>query len=147
MKRFLMLAAVAAVAGAMYVAAASGSQRSAGPTAKQFNALKRQVAALAKKEKTTNQHVNDLLIAYVHCSLHSEIGLSQRGDPLGSFGYSFTPQNAQAGFSTALDLVTSGTPTYTITPYNAADSGCQQLVGLALRHNPGSVLSQFAQGR
>jgi hypothetical protein len=145
MKRLLMLVGVAAVSGAMYVAAASGGQQSAGPTAQQFSALKKQVAALAKKEKTTNQHVNELLFVYVHCSLHSEIGVDQRGDS--SFGYSYSPDGVSSGFTTALDLATSGTPTYVITPYNAADSGCQQLVGLALRHNPGSVLAQFAQRR
>lgn len=48
MRRILMLTAVAAVAGAMYVAAASGSQQSAGPTAKQFKALKKEVSGLNK---------------------------------------------------------------------------------------------------
>lgn len=51
MKRFLMLIGVAAVAGAMYVAAASGSQQAKAPTAKQFNALKKQVASLSKTLK------------------------------------------------------------------------------------------------
>lgn len=51
MKRFLMLVGVAAVAAAMYVAAAPGSQQAAGPTAKQFKALKKQVASLSKSVK------------------------------------------------------------------------------------------------
>jgi hypothetical protein len=51
MKRFLMLVGVAAVAGAMYVAAAPGSRQSTAPTARQFNTLKRQVASLNKKLK------------------------------------------------------------------------------------------------
>ena len=51
MKRFLMLVAVATVAGAMYVAAAPGSQQSRGPTARKFAALKRQVGGLTKTLK------------------------------------------------------------------------------------------------
>lgn len=51
MKRFLLLVGVAAVAGAMYVAAAPGSRQSTAPTARQFNTLKRQVASLSKKLK------------------------------------------------------------------------------------------------
>ena len=51
MKRFLMLVGVAAVAAAMYVAASPASQQSRGPTLKQFNALKKQVATLNKKLK------------------------------------------------------------------------------------------------
>jgi hypothetical protein len=51
MKRFLMLVGVAVVAGAMYVAAAPGSRQAAGPTARQFAALKRQVATLSTRLK------------------------------------------------------------------------------------------------
>jgi hypothetical protein len=78
MRQFLMLLGVAAVAGAMYVAAASGSQRSAGPTAKQFKALKTQVAALSKRLKTTQNNLDGLAFAYVHCSLPSGIDINQR---------------------------------------------------------------------
>jgi hypothetical protein len=52
MKRFLMLVAVAAVAGAMYVAAAPGGQQAQAPTARQFTALKKKVARLSKTLKT-----------------------------------------------------------------------------------------------
>jgi len=58
MRRFLMLVGVAAVAGAMYVAAASGSQQSRGPTAKQFKALKKQVASLSKTLKTVKSEAD-----------------------------------------------------------------------------------------
>jgi hypothetical protein len=51
MRRFLMLVGVAAVAGAMYVAAAPGSRQALPPTAKQFAALKKQVAVLNTKLK------------------------------------------------------------------------------------------------
>jgi hypothetical protein len=59
MKRFLMLVGVAAVAAAMYVAAAPGSQQASGPTAKQFKALKAQVASLNKSEKALKKLVKD----------------------------------------------------------------------------------------
>jgi len=51
MKRFWMLVGVAVVAGAMYVAAAPGSRQATGPTARQFAALKKQVASLSKNLK------------------------------------------------------------------------------------------------
>jgi len=51
MKRFLMLVGVAVVAAAMYVAASPASQQAKGPTAKQFKALKKQVATLSKSLK------------------------------------------------------------------------------------------------
>lgn len=51
MKRFLMLVAVATVAGAMYVAAAPGSQQST-PTTTQFTALKKQVTKLSRTVST-----------------------------------------------------------------------------------------------
>jgi outer membrane murein-binding lipoprotein Lpp len=118
MKRFLMLVAVAAVAGAMYVAASPASQQSSGPTAKQFKALKAQVAALSKKLKTTENNLDSLAVAYVHCSLPSEIGVAQ-------FTVGVAPQH-----TTALDLAASG-QTYELTPYDFTDSGCQSLIGAA----------------
>lgn len=135
MKRFLMLVGVAAVAGAMYVAAASGSQQSSGPTAKQFKALKTQVAALSKKLKSTQTDLNTLAFAYVHCSLPSMITVDQRS------GY----QNG-AGTTTALD-VGNINPAYFLTTFNNSDSGCQSLVGAApLRHQAArAVAQQFAQ--
>ena len=48
MKRFVLVLALVAVAGATYVATAPGSQ-TAGPTAKQFRALKKEVAGLKKQ--------------------------------------------------------------------------------------------------
>jgi hypothetical protein len=135
MKRFLMFVGVAAVAGAMYVAAASGSQQSSGPTAKQFKALKTQVAALSKKLKTTQTDLNTLAFAYVHCSLPSMLTIDQRS------GY----QNG-AGTTTALD-VGNINPAYFLTTFNNSDSGCQSLVGAApLRHQAArTIAQQFAQ--
>lgn len=149
MRSFLMMAGVAAVAGAMYVATASGSQQSRGPTAKQFKALKTQVATLSKKLKTTQNDLDSLAVAYVHCSLPSEIGVAQKGGS--TFGYSFTA-GGNTFYTAALDLADS-TPVspvnWELTPFNAADPACQSLVGAAaLRHHAASVIGQkFAQRR
>jgi len=145
MRRFLMLVGVAAVAGAMYVAAASGSQQSAGPTAKQFKALKAQVAGLSRKLKTTQTALNTVAFAYVHCSLPVERGIVQKGDSVN--GYSFTPPGGSPGFTTALDVVTPRTGDFDITQFNSSDAGCQSLVGSApLRHRAARTITQsFAQ--
>ena len=147
MRKLLLLVAVAAVAGAMYVAAASGSQQAAGVTASQFNALKKQVATLSKKVKTAQNDINAVAFAYAHCSLHSQIGIDQRGGA--AFGYSYSPDGINSSFTTALDLNTSGTPTYVITPFNSTDAGCESLVGAAdLHRNTSSAFAQrFAQKR
>jgi hypothetical protein len=148
MKRFLMLVGVAVVAAAMYVAASPASQQSAGPTAKQFNALKKQVAALSKTVKTNQNALNGLVIAYAHCSLHSEIGIAQRGDLNMSptWGYSFTyTSGGPSSFARGLDLTALpvvGPVSFAITPFNDADPACHSLIGLALRHNTSSLFAQ-----
>jgi outer membrane murein-binding lipoprotein Lpp len=135
MKRFLMLMSVAVVAAAMYVAAGSASQQSTGPTAKQFKALKAQVAALSKRVKKDETSLDTLAFAYVHCSLPSMITVDQRS------GY----QNG-AGTTTALDIGNIN-PAYFLTTFNNSDQGCQNLVGAApLQHHAArTVAQQFAQ--
>jgi hypothetical protein len=118
MKRFLMLVGVAVVAAAMYVAASPASQQAKGPTAKQFNALKKQVATLSKNLKTAQSDLDGLAFAYVHCSLPSEIGIAQ-----------FTVSGS-TGHTTALDLAPTGA-TYALTPFNSTDTQCQSLIGAA----------------
>jgi hypothetical protein len=152
MRRFLMLVGVAVVAAAMYVAASPASQQSSGPTAKQFAVLKKQVAVLSKKVATAQNDVNAVAVVYAHCSLHSEIGITQRGElTAGSptWGYTFTDNGGPSSFATALDLTALpvvAPASFAITPYNAADPACQSLVGKALRHNTASLFAQkFAQ--
>jgi hypothetical protein len=143
MKRFLMLVGVAAVAAAMYVAAAPGSRQSSGPTAKQFRALKAQVTALSKKLKTTQSDLDGLAVAYVHCSLPSEVGIAQRG--ASTFGYSFTPQGGVEGPTTALDLATTDPAIFELTPFDSGDSACKSLVGAAAggeRHLTAAVVAR-----
>ena len=131
MKRFVLLVAVAAVAGVMYVAAAPGSSRSqaSGPTTAQFRALKAQVATLAKKVKAARSDLDGLAAAYLTCSLHSEVGVSQRS----GYATSTTP-------TTALDLASTA-PAYELTPFNTSEPACGQLIGLALHRNAAARLA------
>ena len=103
------------------------------------------VAALSKKLKTTQNNLDALAAAYVHCSLPKEIGIAQKGGS--TFGYNFTPGAGSPFFTTALDLATSDPAIFELTPFNSTDSGCQSLVGAAaLRHHAAGVIAQkFAQ--
>src|SRR6476469_3512987 len=117
MKRFLMLVGVAAVAAAMYVAASPASQQSTGPTLKQFNALKKQVATMNKTLKSVRLEANAALGVIVDCYLTvgattanaNALGVSQFGNA--SSGFLFGTSAAPALPRTALDVSTSS-PTY-----------------------------------
>lgn len=107
MKRFLMLVAVALVASAMYVAASPASQQSRGPTAKQYRALKRQVAKMNKILKTVKrqaQYARD----YVHDCLRSTeagaVAVSEFGDAVThKYGYPYF-DGTTTHYTTALDI-------------------------------------------
>jgi len=120
MKRFLMLVGVAAVAGAMYVAAAPGSRQASPPTARQFAALKRQVASLSTKLKALTKDekaVKQAAIAAVEyiggCFLDStgnienlqvaDVGNASTGFLFGAAGSPGNPRSA-------LDVNTPGLP-------------------------------------
>ena len=134
MKRFLMLVGVAAVAAAMYVAASPASQQSRGPTLRQFNALKKQVATLNKKLKAVTSEADAAVGIIGACYLH------QNSD--GTVGFNFMPVsrlgNSSAGYlfgtsgtnapTTALDEVTSSPQAY----LQEMDPQCATLA--ALRH-------------
>jgi hypothetical protein len=111
MKRFLMLLAVAAVAGSMYVAAATGHTAHAGPTWKQYSALQKQVAAL-KKEVGQVKKVAADADGFVNQCLVAVAPVNEFGDTSANplFGYSYTPQGGVAGFAPALDIDRSQTP-------------------------------------
>ncbi len=113
MKRFLMLVGVAAVAAAMYVAASPASQQSRGPTARQFNALKREVATLSKNLKATKTEA-DAVVSFIQgCLISTNAGalpVSDFGDPQGTFGYWYTDNGTDYFNTTALDIDTSSTP-------------------------------------
>ena len=93
MKRFLMLVGVAVVAAVMYVAASPASQQSRGVTAKQFRALKAQVASLSKTE------VGDCV--------QIAIPINQFGDNTSAQteGYNYSQPSGAGNFlTTALDV-------------------------------------------
>src|SRR6476620_6259448 len=103
MKRFLMLVGVAAVAAAMYVAASPASQQSGGPTLKQFNALKKQVATLSKKLKAVKAEADASVTIIGACYLKDngngtvgflDMPVSRLGNT--TTGYQFGPSGGPA---------------------------------------------------
>jgi hypothetical protein len=114
-----MLVGVAAVAGAMYVAAAPGSRQATGPTAKQFAALKRQVATLTsrltalKKDETQVKGAAVAAVDYIGaCFLDSNgkiqnLQVSQAGDTTAGF-YFGTANTPATATRSALDVVQTG---------------------------------------
>jgi hypothetical protein len=105
MKRFLMLVGVAAVAAAMYVAASPASQQSRGPSLKQFNALKKQVATLNKKLKTVTSEADAAVGIIGTCYLH------QNSD--GTVGFNFMPVSQFGNSTQGFLFGTTATPTST----------------------------------
>lgn len=133
MKRFLMLVGVAVVAAAMYVAASPASQQSRGPTAKQFKALKKQVAALSKKVKTAEGEAGLALSVLVACD-QGAVPIGQFGDAQnGTEGYYYKVSATQDTVTTALDVAdpsaNANVPYITI-----GDKSCAQLFSGQLRH-------------
>lgn len=131
MRQFLMLVGVAAVAAAMYVAAASGSAQSKGPTAKQFSALKKQVATLSKNLKSVKAEADAVATIVGSCYLNPNgsgfevLPVSDEGSV--SDGYLFGTDSAHAEPQTALARV-GANPQYNV---QVVDPTC--LSG-ALRH-------------
>jgi len=114
MKRFMMLVGVAVVAAAMYVAASSASQQSKAPTAKQFNALKKQVASLSKSLKTAKKEADES-VKFLACLTSDNSGVlpvNQFGNTTGTgtTGYMIGTTGAATSVGTALDVDGSQTP-------------------------------------
>lgn len=136
LKRVLLIVAALAVAGATYAATASGGQQAA-PTAKQFKALKKQVTALGHtvtglkatvaSEQATISSLNSQLTALktdetaVKTTVNKDdgfitgclfaggvVGISQYGDPAGTFGYAYQDSSGSS-LTSALDLDSSST--------------------------------------
>ena len=87
MKRFMLALALIAVAGATYVATAPGSQQ-AGPTAKQFKALQKQVIKLKKDEAQVRQLAIGEAVIITDCMSVAK-PIAQFGDPNMMTGYSY----------------------------------------------------------
>jgi hypothetical protein len=148
MKRLLLFVGVAVVAAAMYVAASPASQQSSGPTAKQFNALKKQVASLSKTVKVVKALANGAAGVIANCYLTtngntvnfaalpvSQFGISGPGFLFGSDASSAVPR-------TALDVDTGPFPEFyfqTINP-NCINTG-------QLRHGAARSAGKHVQHR
>jgi hypothetical protein len=98
MQRFLLALALVAVAGATYVATAPGSQ-TAGPTAKQFKALKKEVAKLQKDETFVKALAIEEAVLLSDCM--------SEADPIGQFG---DTNNGTYGYSYSDPTINGGTP-------------------------------------
>jgi outer membrane murein-binding lipoprotein Lpp len=133
MKQFLMLLGVAVVAAAMYVGASSASQVSRGPTAKQFSALKKQVATLSKKLKSVKSEADASIGLIGACYLNPSgsatafkvMMVSQRGIANTGPGYLFGTSVSSTP-TTGLDIVTSSPQAY----LQEVDPQCATLAGL-----------------
>ena len=115
MKRFLMLVGVGVVAAAMYVAASPASRQAKGPTAKQFKALKNQVASLSKTVKGLKTVVTAEGKVLTDC-VKVAIPIDQFGNPqptdastpegydYGKGTYPGNPADPVTGYTTGLDV-------------------------------------------
>jgi hypothetical protein len=141
MKRFLMLVGVAVVAAAMYVAASPASQQSKGPTARQFNTLKRQVAALKKDEGNVKKLAVAEAALLVAC-VKAAVPVDQFGDGTNhTQGYRYAPTGPSSN-PTSSDVLTTALDAAESTDTNAVwfiggDSSCGTALsgGSALRHD------------
>ncbi|HKC19113.1 MAG TPA: hypothetical protein VKE27_05715 [Candidatus Dormibacteraeota bacterium] len=144
MKRFWMLVGVAVVAGAMYVAAAPGSRQAAGPTARQFAALQKQVASLNKNLKALKKDEAQVKLAagaavgYIATCFLDTSGsnvVTLAVDQLGttSTGFLFGPPGGAGSTArTALDIDTTGSPMAYLQEVNTA---CATNSASALPHS------------
>jgi hypothetical protein len=114
MTRFLMLVAVAAVAGAMYVAAATGSQRAVPPSGKQFSALKKQVTRLKKslgalkKDEGNVKALSAAEAGLLEACVAVAVPVDQFGDAQNhSEGFIYTQLDKSNVLTTALDAAAS----------------------------------------
>ena len=138
MQRFLIFVGVAVVAAAMYVAASPASQQAKAPSAKQFKALQKQVAALKKDETSVKKLTVALADIVGGCYLDSsgnivvlpvsEVGNATTGYYFGSAG---TAPSSTTPTRSALDENASS-PTADLQEVN---SSCLSASGL--KHGTG----------
>ena len=109
MKRFLIVLALVAVAGATYIATAPGGQ-TVSPTAAQFNALQRRVVGLERKVTGIK--------ALLRVCMASSAPITRRGDwqtdtgPTFGYSYQDPAKNGGSPFpETALDITKPSDPT------------------------------------
>ncbi|HXY85400.1 MAG TPA: hypothetical protein VEH52_07935 [Gaiellaceae bacterium] len=100
MKGFAALLAVAVIGGLLYATTAVGGQQ-ASPTAAQFNALKRTVAAMAKKQKADEKTLTGLVTVVGGC-LHGAVPVARYQ------GYEYVQTDGTTIQTTALDVAGTG---------------------------------------
>jgi len=134
MKRFLLLAGVAVVAAAMYVAASPASQQSKFATEKQVVALQKKVATLSKSLKSVKAEADAAVgiigLCYLDISGNTAtfkvMPVSQRG--VAGTGYLFGASGSPGTATTALDVAASSPQAY----LQEVDPSCA--TGTALKH-------------
>jgi hypothetical protein len=131
MKRFLMLVAVATVAGAMYVAAAPGGEQST-PTAKQFTALKKQVAKLSKTLnalKKDEGNVKKLSVAeagLLLACMTKTMPVDQVGDSAGhTYGFVYSNDAVEGSDTFTAALAPAASTDTNAVWFVGGDSNCQ----------------------
>jgi len=153
MTRFSMLLAVAAVAGAMYVAAAPGGLRSSAPTAKQFKALTKKVTKLQAQVTSLQKEANSALGVLALCIMHQPVGVDAVGSS--SDGYLFGPPQAAGGpavaatTTSALNLAptTEASPQHSFFELNTSQQTCVNIAKSASTLATKRLLATFAAGR
>jgi len=151
MKRFLMLVGVAAVAGAMYVAASPASQQSRGPTARQFLALEKKVTTLSKTLKVVKLEADAAVGFLSACLVSANAGvlpINQFGATSNGFVFGPPDNSSTKTARTALDvdLTTSG---FTGAYLQAVDPSCVNASGLRhaqVRSGNGHLLTRSERG-
>jgi len=134
MKRFTTVLAVVVLAGAVYVATAPGGQ-TAGPTARQFRALRKQVARLQKDEKRVKTLAIEEATLLTVCVAHA-VPIDQFGDTQNNpatFGYSYTDPEVNGGnpyFRTGLDFAPNDPEALWVT---GGTSACGTALNASLR--------------
>jgi hypothetical protein len=149
MSRFLTLLAVAAIAGAMYVAAAPGGLRSTGPSARQFKALKASVTKLQKQVKTLKTEAEASLAIEELCIMHAPVGVDQVGTSTDGYLFGAPPGTATATATSALNLApsTEVSPQHRIFALNTSQADCVQLANSASTPAAARAMATLAAGR
>src|SRR5579862_3454436 len=147
MKRFLAVLAVVAIGAVVYVAAAPAGPQAAGPTAKQFAALKKQVTTLQKQVKSLTGDVNGLDGFVGTCMVHAPLAVDRVGSSTAGYLFGASESTTPTGTTatTALDLAPPAetTPQYRLYQVNTSDSACVSIANSAASH-ASSHMSAFA---
>lgn len=152
MRRFLALLAVAALGAVTYAATAPGGVHATGPTARQFAALKKQVARLETQVKAAKSEAEAGLGVLGLCVMHKPVGVDQVGTS--TSGYLFgPPQTAPdaitATASSALNLApsTETSPQNEFYELNTSQPDCVKIANLASTLAAQRAVAAYATSR